>query len=79
MAEQRNKQKLPEPSRRHWLRLPPDEDCLLAPNYQLHPAQPLQASTSSDEDDYGTYEDDCGIPRTLLLPGQHACVNSRVW
>ncbi|KAK9862767.1 hypothetical protein WJX84_005266 [Apatococcus fuscideae] len=52
MAEQRNKQKLPEPSRRHWLRLPPDEDCLLAPNYQLHPALPLQASTSSDEDDY---------------------------
>ena len=36
LAEARNRQKLPELGRRYGLRLPPDdEDCLLAPNYQL--------------------------------------------
>ncbi len=35
LAEQRNRQKLPELGRRYGLRLPPEEDCLLAPNYQL--------------------------------------------
>lgn len=38
IAEERNKQPLPEIGRRFGLRLPPDEDCLLAPTYRLAPA-----------------------------------------
>eukprot|EP00884_Botryococcus_braunii_P022416 jgi/Botrbrau1/8859/Bobra.50_2s0016.1 len=47
MAEVQNKQPLPEIPRRFGLRLPPDEDCLLAPNYILKPV-PEAAATSLD-------------------------------
>ena len=48
LAEQRNRQKLPELGRRFGLRLPPEEDCLLAPNYQLRRAPVSAAEDSAD-------------------------------
>ena len=48
LAEQRNRQKLPELGRRFGLRLPPEEDCLLAPNYQLRRAPVSAAEESAD-------------------------------
>jgi hypothetical protein len=38
LASQRNQQPLPELRTRHGLRLPPEGECLLNPNYQLQPA-----------------------------------------
>ena len=32
-AEERNKQNLPEVSKRHGLRLPPESECQIQPNY----------------------------------------------
>ena len=39
LAELRNKVALPEIRPRHGLRIPPEEQCLLNPNYQLQPTE----------------------------------------
>ncbi len=41
VAQQRNKAALPPVSRKLGLRLPPEEDCLIAPDYQLRPSRTL--------------------------------------
>ncbi|KAK9823629.1 hypothetical protein WJX72_004340 [[Myrmecia] bisecta] len=46
LAARRNKQKLPALGKKAGLRLPPDADCLLAPNYQLQPKSVAAASTT---------------------------------
>jgi hypothetical protein len=38
LAEQYNRRPLPELRQRHGLRLPPEADCLTAPNYQIEGA-----------------------------------------
>ena len=37
MAERRNKIALPALATKYGFRLPPPEDCLIAPNFQFHP------------------------------------------
>lgn len=37
MADRRNKAALPTLATKHGFRLPPPEDCLIAPNFQFHP------------------------------------------
>ncbi len=37
MADRRNKIALPALATKHGFRLPPPEDCLIAPNFQFHP------------------------------------------
>ena len=40
MAERRNSIALPALSTKYGFRLPPAEDCLIAPNVQFHPRDP---------------------------------------
>ena len=55
LAELRNKTPLPELRLRHGLRIPPEGECLLNPNYQLQPTnrEPLLPATAMDVDDTG--------------------------
>ncbi|KAL3146983.1 hypothetical protein ABBQ38_014951 [Trebouxia sp. C0009 RCD-2024] len=40
MADRRNKIALPALATKYGFRLPPPEDCLIAPNFQFHPQKP---------------------------------------
>ena len=40
MADRRNKIALPALATKHGFRLPPPEDCLIAPNFQFYPQTP---------------------------------------
>ena len=40
MADRRNKTALPALATKYGFRLPPPEDCLIAPNFQFHPQKP---------------------------------------
>ncbi|KDD73672.1 hypothetical protein H632_c1941p0 [Helicosporidium sp. ATCC 50920] len=46
LAEEVNAQPLPQIRPRHGLRLPPEADCLLGPNYQLAPRTPSPADAA---------------------------------
>ena len=50
LANSRNRVPLPEPMKDcHGLRLPRDEDCLLASNYQFHPVNPPAEAIDVDD------------------------------
>eukprot|EP00891_Asterochloris_glomerata_P001747 jgi/Astpho2/1747/Aster-x0492 len=57
LANSRNRVPLPEPLKDcHGLRLPRDEDCLLASNYQFHPVNPpAEAMDVDDAQEYDEY------------------------
>ena len=58
LANSRNRVPLPEPLKDcHGLRLPRDEDCLLASNYQFHPVNP--PAEAMDVDDAQEYDGNC--------------------
>ena len=40
MADRRNKVALPALATKYGFRLPPPDDCLIAPNFQFHPQKP---------------------------------------
>ena len=40
MADRRNRTALPALATKYGFRLPPPEDCLIAPNFQFHPHKP---------------------------------------
>jgi hypothetical protein len=52
LAELRNKVPLPELRLRHGLRIPPEGECLVNPNFQLQPTnrEPLLPGTAMDVD-----------------------------
>ena len=41
MAHRRNKVPLPALATKYGFRLPPPEDCLIAPSFQFHPQKPI--------------------------------------
>ena len=72
MADRRNKAALPTLATKHGFRLPPPEDCLIAPNFQFHPrSAPEQMDW--EEDSLPSGENHTGA--------QHACTRqtSEAW
>ena len=67
LANSRNRVPLPEPMKDcHGLRLPRDEDCLLASNYQFHPVNP--PAEAMDVDDAQEYDgNSCRVHVSLAM------------
>lgn len=63
LAAEINAQPYPEIKPHFGLRLPPEEDCLLVPNYQLDPATP---ALSSDQEARNVREED--LPHRETTP-----------
>lgn len=75
MADRRNKIALPALATKYGFRLPPPEDCLIAPNFQFHPQKPV-ADMEWEESNLSTGAihtlQPCLMHCICITKGQHA-------